>query len=144
MVLSLWSSLDTLSQFLLVILFSKTYFLCSSDGPENVTITGGSKAVVDKSVTLDCSAPSLPPANYTWKFNDTVTNVTTNRYTIDKAEYSNTGTYTCEANNAETGKSSSGTILLSVRDCGESISKNVFLSLIIVLTAYSLTVISQP
>lgn len=76
----------------------------------------GEKAVeINDKVTLTCSAPSVPPANFTWRFNGTVTDVTTATYVIDKAVYKNTGTYTCEARNALTGKVGQATHSLSVK-----------------------------
>ncbi|CAL9690979.1 unnamed protein product [Knipowitschia caucasica] len=88
-------------------------------GPEPVQLNGDSKVEVSDMVTLDCSAASVPPANYTWKFNDTKTAVTTSQYSIPKVTYSNTGTYTCEAFNALTGKTSSKSHFLVVRAEGE-------------------------
>lgn len=76
----------------------------------------GEQAVeINDEVTLTCSAPSVPPANFTWRFNRTVTDVTTATYVIDKAVYKNTGTYTCEAHNAVTGKTGRVTHSLSVK-----------------------------
>lgn len=66
-------------------------------------------------MTLDCSAPSVPPAIFSWKFNNTLTDVKTAQYLIDMALYKNTGTYTCEAYNAVTGKSTAQSHFLSVK-----------------------------
>ncbi|XP_072304429.1 cell adhesion molecule CEACAM20-like isoform X2 [Eucyclogobius newberryi] len=88
-------------------------------GPEPVQLSGESEVEVKDPVTLSCSASSVPPANYTWKFNGTKTPVTTGNYVIQSPAYSNTGTYTCEAYNALTGKTSSKTHFLSVRGEGE-------------------------
>lgn len=87
----------------------------SPDGPETVTVTGEKEVEVNDQVTLTCTTASVPPANITWKFNGTLINVKTPVYTLEKAVYKNTGTYTCEARNAITGKSSMFTHNLAVR-----------------------------
>ncbi|XP_018545086.1 carcinoembryonic antigen-related cell adhesion molecule 5 [Lates calcarifer] len=83
-----------------------SYKMVVNYGPEPATVTGESEVELDAKVTLTCSAVSIPPANFTWKFNGTMTAVKTSQYVIDKAVYSNSGTYTCEAHNAVTGKTS--------------------------------------
>ncbi|GLD72878.1 carcinoembryonic antigen-related cell adhesion molecule 5-like protein [Lates japonicus] len=83
-----------------------SYKMVVNYGPEPATVTGESEVELDTKVTLTCSAASVPPANFTWKFNGTMTAVKTSQYIIDKAVYSNSGTYTCEAHNAVTGKTS--------------------------------------
>lgn len=76
----------------------------------------GEKTVeVNDKLTLTCVAPSVPPANFTWKFNGTVTDIKTATYAIENAVYKNTGTYTCEAHNAITGKTVTSTHNLSVK-----------------------------
>lgn len=113
-------------------------------GPEPVVLTGDTEVEVNDPVKLDCSAPSLPPANYTWKFNGTLTAVTTNHYVIDKAVYGNTGTYTCEAHNAETGGTSSKSISVSVKEEGtldEGLSDGAIAGIVIgVLAAIGLAI----
>uniref|UniRef100_A0A3B4AIH8 Ig-like domain-containing protein n=1 Tax=Periophthalmus magnuspinnatus TaxID=409849 RepID=A0A3B4AIH8_9GOBI len=88
-------------------------------GPEAVELSGESEVEVTDPLKLECSAPSVPPANYTWTFNGTKTTVTTSYYIIEKVTFSNTGTYKCEAYNALTGKTSSKTHMLAVRGEGE-------------------------
>lgn len=84
-------------------------------GPEPVTVTGEDAVEVKDPVKLQCSAVSVPAATYTWKFNGTLTDVKTAEYTIGNAVYKNTGTYTCEAYNAVTGKTSTSSHKLSVK-----------------------------
>lgn len=113
-------------------------------GPETVVLSGDAEVEVNDPVKLDCSAPSLPPANYTWKFNGTLTPVTSDHYVIDHALYSNTGTYTCEAHNAETGGTSSKSVFVSVKEEGaldEGLSDGAIAGIVIgVLAAIALAI----
>lgn len=68
-----------------------------------MAVAGEAAVEVGDKVTLTCSASSVPPANFTWKFNGTATAITTRVYAIESAAYKNTGEYTCEAHNAVTG-----------------------------------------
>lgn len=87
----------------------------SSDGPEEPWVTGPEAAEVNDRVTLTCSAPSVPPANFTWTFNGSATPVTTATYVIDKVAFKDTGTYACEAHNAVTGGRRQSKHFLSVK-----------------------------
>lgn len=70
---------------------------------------------VNDRVILTCSALSVPPANFTWRFNGSVTKVTTATFLIEQAVYKDTGTYTCEAYNAVTGRTGQATHFLTVK-----------------------------
>ncbi|XP_074542172.1 cell adhesion molecule CEACAM5 isoform X2 [Halichoeres trimaculatus] len=87
-------------------------------GPEPVTVSGETAVEVNDPVTLTCAAASMPPATYTWKFNGTLTQVKTAQYVIEKAVYKSTGTYTCEAFNSVTKKTTTHTHTLSVKEEG--------------------------
>ncbi|XP_070703146.1 cell adhesion molecule CEACAM20 [Pempheris klunzingeri] len=87
-------------------------------GPDPAVVEGEKAVEVKDKVTLSCSAASIPPANFTWKFNGTVTAVKIAKYEIESAVYKNTGTYTCVAFNAVTGKTSTYTHTLSVKEEG--------------------------
>lgn len=87
----------------------------STDGPEPVTVKGVAQVEVNVPVKLECSAPSVPPASYSWTFNGTKTPITTGDYVIDHVTYTNTGTYTCEAYNALTGKTTTNSHFLTVK-----------------------------
>ncbi|XP_061786832.2 cell adhesion molecule CEACAM5-like [Nerophis lumbriciformis] len=87
-------------------------------GPEAVAVSGKSAVEVKDAVTLTCSAASVPPANFTWKFNGTLTDVKTATYVIGEAVYKNTGAYMCQAHNAVTGKTAMHTHNLSVKEEG--------------------------
>lgn len=85
------------------------------DGPEQPTITAKKAVEVNQLVELTCSAASVPPANYTWKLNGTATTTTAAVFVVARATYQDTGTYTCEARNIITRKTTSNTHNLSVR-----------------------------
>ncbi|CAI5692122.1 unnamed protein product [Oreochromis niloticus] len=87
-------------------------------GPEQPTITAKKLVEVNQRVELTCSAPSVPPANYTWKLNGTATTTTAAVFIITSAAYKDTGTYTCEARNIITGKTTTTSHNLSVRGEG--------------------------
>ncbi|XP_026155828.1 carcinoembryonic antigen-related cell adhesion molecule 5 [Mastacembelus armatus] len=95
-----------------------SYKMVVNFGPEAATVTGEKAVEVNKDVTLTCTASSFPPANFTWKFNDTLTGVKAAQYVIHEATDTNTGTYTCEAYNAVTGKTSTYTHKLAVKAPG--------------------------
>ncbi|KAI4818127.1 hypothetical protein KUCAC02_011489 [Chaenocephalus aceratus] len=88
---------------------SASYRLLVNYGPEAVQVVGDPAVEVDTNVVLTCSAASEPPANFTWKFNGTKTDIKTAQYQIEAARYKNTGMYMCEAHNAVTGKTSTYT-----------------------------------
>ncbi|KAM7384881.1 hypothetical protein PAMA_011983 [Pampus argenteus] len=86
--------------------------------PDNELESGGKAIEVNDRVEFTCSAASIPPATFIWKFNGTVTDVKTAQYVIEKARYKNTGMYTCEAHNAITGMTTVKTRKLSVKEEG--------------------------
>ncbi|CAF93841.1 unnamed protein product, partial [Tetraodon nigroviridis] len=95
-----------------------SYQMVVNYGPEEPTVTGEKVVEVNQRVTLTCSAPSVPPANFTWKVNGSATGVNTATFVVDKAAYKNTGTYTCEAHNTVTGGRGQVTHFLAVKEEG--------------------------
>ncbi|XP_037548793.1 carcinoembryonic antigen-related cell adhesion molecule 8 isoform X2 [Nematolebias whitei] len=93
-----------------------TYIMTVSYGPDPVTVNGKGEVEVDTEVVLTCSAPSVPPANFTWKLNGTVLPPKTTNLVIQKASYKDSGLYTCEAFNQVTGKTTVNTHTLSVKE----------------------------
>ncbi|KAK6323699.1 carcinoembryonic antigen-related cell adhesion molecule 1 [Coregonus clupeaformis] len=87
-------------------------------GPETVSVKGESVVKVKEPVTLKCAAVSLPAATYIWKFNGTLTGVTTAEYIIEAAVYKDNGIYTCEASNTVTGLSTAVAHKLFVKEEG--------------------------
>lgn len=78
-------------------------------------VNGKGEVEVDTEVVLTCSAPSVPPANFTWKLNGTVLPTKTTNLVIQKASYKDSGLYTCEAFNHVTGKTTVNSHTLSVK-----------------------------
>lgn len=77
-------------------------FLVFSDGPDTPTIDQKPiGAELEESVTLSCSADSLPAATFFWKFKR-ATMYGPVHY-IDEMEEWHLGKYTCTAQNAVTG-----------------------------------------
>ncbi|XP_034554368.1 carcinoembryonic antigen-related cell adhesion molecule 5-like [Notolabrus celidotus] len=91
------------------------YSLVVKYGPENVEIKGQNKIHVGGTITLNCSAESEPPANYTWSPNGTE-NHKSFEYTIKNVTYSDSGNYTCQAENNITGRSLSAVHELKVTE----------------------------
>lgn len=94
------------------------YTMVVNYGPEQPTVTGAKATEVNRQVMLTCSAPSVPAASYTWKLNGTDTKINTAVYTIESAAYKDSGTYTCEAYNRITGKTTTTSHKLSVKEEG--------------------------
>ncbi|XP_040020522.2 cell adhesion molecule CEACAM1 isoform X2 [Gasterosteus aculeatus] len=81
-------------------------------GPENVQIKGPSDIDLKTTLTLTCSAESVP-ASYTWMLNSTKIHNSA-VYTKDNTEPSDGGNYTCEVMNNVTGRTSTALHRLSV------------------------------
>uniref|UniRef100_A0A3Q1IN16 Ig-like domain-containing protein n=2 Tax=Anabas testudineus TaxID=64144 RepID=A0A3Q1IN16_ANATE len=95
-----------------------SYRMVVNFGPEPAQVTGDKQVEENRRAVFTCAAPSIPPANFTWKLNGTLTNVTTEKYVIEKADLTNSGTYTCEAYNPVTGKSTTSSFNLEVKKEG--------------------------
>ncbi|XP_073703568.1 cell adhesion molecule CEACAM6-like [Garra rufa] len=87
-------------------------------GPDDVSIQG--EVVVDLGVRvlLSCSANSEPAASFSWKFNGTDTNVTTDTFIIEQTNFTDSGDYECTAWNNVTGRKASEKHALIVQVSG--------------------------
>nr|XP_020441373.1 carcinoembryonic antigen-related cell adhesion molecule 5-like [Monopterus albus] len=92
-----------------------SYTMVVNYGPEAVKVKIDRDVPEKHDVTLTCLVLSFPPAALTWKFNGTVTGTTTDKYVIKGAADTKSGTYTCEAYNAVTGKTTSENTTVSVK-----------------------------
>ncbi|XP_041823009.1 carcinoembryonic antigen-related cell adhesion molecule 20-like [Melanotaenia boesemani] len=94
-----------------------TYMMTVNYGPESVELKGKPAVEVEDKVELNCLVKSVPPAAFIWKLNGTVIPVNAMTLTIEKAQYKDSGIYTCEAYNAMTGKRATSTShTLSVKE----------------------------
>ncbi|KAG9337731.1 hypothetical protein JZ751_028228, partial [Albula glossodonta] len=88
-------------------------------GPQDVVIngknTGSSTAEVSSTVTLKCSAVSLPPATFFWLVNGTK-RAEKSTFTIEKVSRNDAGNYTCVASNDVTGLKVSAEHCLHVKE----------------------------
>ncbi|XP_068425846.1 carcinoembryonic antigen-related cell adhesion molecule 1-like [Clinocottus analis] len=90
------------------------YTMVVSYGPENVQIKGPSSVQLKETLTLTCSADSLPAA-YIWMLNGTKIH-NSSVLTKDNIEHSHHGDYICEVMNHITGRRSSASHTVSVTE----------------------------
>ncbi|XP_035862635.1 carcinoembryonic antigen-related cell adhesion molecule 6-like isoform X2 [Sander lucioperca] len=99
-------------------------------GPEHVKITGPSEIHLGASFTLTCSADSTPSATYTWILNGTEIHNSA-EFTKDNAELSDSGSYTCQAMNSITERTSTAVHGLSVTDRSGGLSAGAIAGIVI-------------
>ncbi|RVE62820.1 hypothetical protein OJAV_G00161790 [Oryzias javanicus] len=73
-------------------------------GPENIQIEGKDAINENDQIKLICSAESTPSATFTWRLNGSEIIGSSAEFLKEKAQSSDSGTYTCEANNTVTEK----------------------------------------
>ncbi|XP_073426895.1 pregnancy-specific beta-1-glycoprotein 5-like isoform X2 [Dendrobates tinctorius] len=81
---------------------SDPYTVTVAYGPDMVYIKGRLNVKPGSSITLTCSADSVPPPEYQWKHNGTDLQEKTNKYSISNAVPENEGLYTCVVRNPVT------------------------------------------
>ncbi|XP_051263032.1 carcinoembryonic antigen-related cell adhesion molecule 20-like [Dicentrarchus labrax] len=82
-----------------------TFNMVVNYGPENVQIRGPSEIQLKQSLTLTCSAESIPSASYIWTLNGTEIHNSA-VFTKIITDLSESGSYTCRATNSITEKTS--------------------------------------
>ncbi|XP_066539333.1 carcinoembryonic antigen-related cell adhesion molecule 5-like isoform X2 [Hoplias malabaricus] len=92
---------------------SKVYRLAVNYGPWNVTISGPTIAQNGSSITLNCSASSQPPSNYSWYYNGSKI-ASGALFQTGILSFNSSGEYTCTAHNNVTGNNGSATRNVSV------------------------------
>ncbi|XP_051921358.1 carcinoembryonic antigen-related cell adhesion molecule 20-like [Hippocampus zosterae] len=86
-------------------------------GPDPVRIKGPSQIQVKQTLTLTCSAASVPSATYTWtRLNHTAALHNQSTLVISNVDFADSGSYVCSTTNDITGKSSSAVHSLTVTD----------------------------
>ncbi|KAM4015037.1 cell adhesion molecule CEACAM8-like [Anomaloglossus baeobatrachus] len=98
----------------------------SNSDPYTVTVAyGPEKAQIDKtdgaafvrpgsSITLTCSADSVPPPEYQWTFSGSDLKEKTSKYTINNAAPKDEGQYTCVAKNTVTLRTATASVYVNV------------------------------
>ncbi|CAJ0928379.1 unnamed protein product [Ranitomeya imitator] len=81
---------------------SDPYTLTVAYGPDKAQIEGAAFVRPGSSITLTCSADSVPTPEYQWKRNSTDIQEKTSKYTISKAAPEDEGLYTCVVKNPVT------------------------------------------
>nr|XP_017206877.2 carcinoembryonic antigen-related cell adhesion molecule 5-like isoform X1 [Danio rerio] len=91
-------------------------------GPEGVSIKGPDEMDLGVQVFLSCFANSEPSASFSWTLNGSDTGVTTDKYTIDKTDFTDSGEYICTAYNRVTNRSESIGHVLRIQVGGGGLS----------------------
>uniref|UniRef100_A0A671NBE0 Ig-like domain-containing protein n=1 Tax=Sinocyclocheilus anshuiensis TaxID=1608454 RepID=A0A671NBE0_9TELE len=100
-------------------------------GPEDVSIEGEDVVDLGVRVSLSCSANSEPAASFSWTFNRTDTNVTTDTFTIDETDFTHSGDYICTAWNNVTKRNASQQHALLVKGGGGGLSSGAIAGIVI-------------
>ncbi|KAM3910218.1 cell adhesion molecule CEACAM8-like [Leptodactylus fuscus] len=111
---------------------SDPYTITVAYGPDNVHISTGAEFVKPgSSITLLCSADSLPSPEYQWKFNDTIKEEKSNQYGISNVVAEDEGTYTCVVRNRVTLRTANTSSYLNVTAEGQDFGNEGNLAMII-------------
>ncbi|XP_026084505.1 carcinoembryonic antigen-related cell adhesion molecule 20 isoform X3 [Carassius auratus] len=100
-------------------------------GPEDVSVKGEDVVDLGVRVSLSCSANSEPAASFSWKFNETDTNVTTDTFTINETDFTHSGDYICTASNNVTKRNASHKHTLTVKGRGGGLSSGAIAGIVI-------------
>nr|XP_057909100.1 carcinoembryonic antigen-related cell adhesion molecule 5 isoform X2 [Doryrhamphus excisus] len=92
------------------------YGMAINYGPESVQISGPKEITVKHTLTLTCSATSVPSATYTWKQMNQSEIHNTSIFVINNVDFSDSGSYICIASNNITGVNVSAQHRLAVTE----------------------------
>ncbi|XP_028281753.1 carcinoembryonic antigen-related cell adhesion molecule 1-like isoform X2 [Parambassis ranga] len=110
--------------------------LSISYGPENVRIKGPNEIIFKHILKLSCSADSTPAPSYTWILNDQEIPYNTSEFIKEEADYSDSGDYTCRAQNDITERSSSSAVHhVAVTDLSDGAIAGIVIACLIVAFA---------
>ncbi|KAF6716585.1 Carcinoembryonic antigen-related cell adhesion molecule 5 [Oryzias melastigma] len=111
-------------------------------GPENVQIEGKDLINENDQIKLICSAESTPSATFTWRLNGSEIIGSSAEFLKEKAQSSDSGTYTCEAKNTVTEKQSTAEHELHVQigaegssGCSAGCIAGIVIAVIVVVAA---------
>ncbi|XP_041425513.1 carcinoembryonic antigen-related cell adhesion molecule 1-like [Xenopus laevis] len=95
---------------------SDPYTLTVNYGPESLSITGRLQVTSGSTISLECSADSVPAPTYQWKLNWTVLEFQNSKLNIQQATSENAGNYTCIVTNSVTKISPETSVYVTVND----------------------------
>uniref|UniRef100_A0A8C4DC12 Ig-like domain-containing protein n=1 Tax=Dicentrarchus labrax TaxID=13489 RepID=A0A8C4DC12_DICLA len=107
-----------------------TFNMVVNYGPENIRITGPSEIHLNESLTLTCSAESIPSASYIWTLNGAEIHNSA-VFTEIITDLSQSGSYTCRATNNITEKTSVAVHELFVTDKSSGCSAGCIAGIVI-------------
>ncbi|XP_057689970.1 carcinoembryonic antigen-related cell adhesion molecule 5-like [Corythoichthys intestinalis] len=93
-----------------------TYNILVNYGPDSVQIMGPSQINVKQTLTLTCSAESVPFATFTWTSLNHTKLYNSSTFVKSNINSSDSGSYVCSASNNITGKTISAVHILTVLD----------------------------
>eukprot|EP00079_Xenopus_tropicalis_P037446 XP_017951217.1 PREDICTED: carcinoembryonic antigen-related cell adhesion molecule 8-like [Xenopus tropicalis] len=103
-------------------IISDPYTLTVNYGPEYLKIKGKLQVTSGNSISLECSADSVPAPTYQWKFNGTNLESQTNPLYTQQATPESAGNYTCIGTNSVTKLSRETSVYVSVNDNSAAIT----------------------
>ncbi|XP_077115961.1 cell adhesion molecule CEACAM8-like isoform X2 [Ranitomeya variabilis] len=95
-------------------LVSDLYPVTVAYGPDKVQMESASFVRPGSSITLTCSADSVPPPEYQWKLNGTDIQEKSSKYAISNAAPEDEGLYTCVAKNTVTLRTATDSVYVNV------------------------------
>ncbi|XP_073513826.1 cell adhesion molecule CEACAM1-like [Phyllobates terribilis] len=105
---------------------SDPYTVTMNYGPDKAQIDGAAFVRPGSSITLTCSADSVPTPEYQWKRNGSDLQEKTNKYSISNAAPEDEGLYTCVVKNPVTLRTATDSVYVNVTaEYTETISNDI-------------------